>query len=101
MEDDGQAFVYQRFIAPASGTVNFAKALNRSVTGSMNDLIGHAKYWLENDEFSPFDIGFKLNETPMSALTNDGSHGYGLPSEAFKLLADGYDPATNDTQAAD
>ena len=32
-EDDGQAFVYQRFIAPASGTVQFAKALNRTVTG--------------------------------------------------------------------
>lgn len=36
-EDDGQAFVYQRFIVPASGTVQFAKALNRSITGSMND----------------------------------------------------------------
>ena len=43
MEDDGQAFAYQRFIAPASGTVSFAKALNRSVTGSMNDLIKHAQ----------------------------------------------------------
>jgi len=32
-EDDGQAFVYQRFIVPASGTVQFAKALNRSITG--------------------------------------------------------------------
>lgn len=38
MEDDGQAFAYQWFIAPSSGTVTFAKALNRSVTGSMNDL---------------------------------------------------------------
>ena len=42
MEDDGQSFIYQKFVAPASGTVSFAKALNRSVTGSMNDLIGHA-----------------------------------------------------------
>ena len=72
-EDDGQAFAYQRFIAPSSATVSFAKALNRSVTGSMNDLIGHAKYWLETDEFSPFDIGFKLNETPMSALASSVS----------------------------
>lgn len=29
MEDDGQLFVYQRFIIPASGTVSFGKALNR------------------------------------------------------------------------
>jgi hypothetical protein len=39
MEDDGQAFVYQRFIAPDSSTVSFAKALSRSVTGSMTELI--------------------------------------------------------------
>ncbi len=37
MEDDGQQFVYRKFIAPASGTVSFAKALSRSVTGSMNE----------------------------------------------------------------
>ncbi|WP_407652598.1 DUF6933 domain-containing protein [Aporhodopirellula aestuarii] len=35
MEDDGQSFACQRFIALASGTISFAKALNRSVTGSM------------------------------------------------------------------
>ena len=39
MEDDGQSFAYQKFIAPASASVTFAKALNRSVTGSMNDYI--------------------------------------------------------------
>ena len=29
MEADGQEFAYRRFIAPASGPVQFAKALNR------------------------------------------------------------------------
>ena len=81
MECDGQAFVYQKFIAPASGSVSFAKALNRSVTGSMNDMIYHAKRWLIEKELSPFDVGFKLNEMPMSAL------GYGNPREEFKVLA--------------
>src|SRR5436309_15001061 len=37
MEADGQGAAYERFIAPASGSVRFAKSLNRSVTGSMND----------------------------------------------------------------
>ena len=82
MEDDGQAFAYQKFIAPASGTVSFAKALNRSVTGSMNDMIYHAQMWLIEEELSPFDVGFKLNEIPMSAL------GYGNPRETFKKLAE-------------
>lgn len=81
-ESDGQAFVYQKFIAPSSATVSFAKALNRSVTGSMNDMIYHAQMWLIEEELSPFDVGFKLNEMPMSAL------GYANPKDAFKKLAE-------------
>lgn len=81
-ESDGQAFVYQKFIAPSSATVSFAKALNRSVTGSMNDMIYHAQMWLIEQDLSPFDVGFKLNEMPMSAL------GYANPKDAFKKLAD-------------
>ena len=88
MEDDGQAFVYQRFIAPASGNVRFAKSLNRSVTGSMNDMVFHAKGWLTEGELSPYDVGFKLNQIPMSAIKGKKSERYGIPSEAFKLLAD-------------
>lgn len=37
MEDDGQAFVYQKFIAPSTATVRFAKALDRSVIGSVTN----------------------------------------------------------------
>ena len=57
MEEDGKGTAYERFIAPASATVRFAKALNRSVTGSMNDMIKHAAYWLTAEEISPFEIG--------------------------------------------
>jgi hypothetical protein len=88
MEDDGQTFVYQRFIAPASGTVQFAKALDRSVTGSMNELIQCAKLWLADDEISPYDVGYKLNDVLLSALAKNESSGYRKPNEAFKLLAD-------------
>ena len=86
MEDDGQAFAYQRFIAPASGTITFAKALNRSVTGSMNDLIKFAKHWLVDNEISPHDLGFKLNDILLSALATEKSQGYGKPNEAFKAM---------------
>ncbi len=83
MEGDGQAFSYQRFIAPSSSNVKFAKALNRSVTGSMNDLIKFAKHGLIERELSPYDVGFNLNQIPMSALR------YQQPRDAFKLLAGG------------
>jgi len=88
MEADGLAFVYHRFIVPATGSVRFAKPLNRSVTGSMNDMIKHATYWLAEGDVSPFDVGFRLNEIPMSALGSSGSQ-YGKPREAFRALAGG------------
>jgi hypothetical protein len=74
-------FVYNRFIAPASGSVSFAKALDRSVTGSMNDLINHAKAWLMENKLSPHDVGSRLNEIPFSSLK------YLSPRVAFKNLA--------------
>jgi hypothetical protein len=88
MEDDGQQFAYRKFIAPASGTVSFAKALNRSMTGSMNELINHATSWLTEGDISPHDVGFKLNDILLSALARSKSDFYWKPREAFKALAD-------------
>ena len=86
MEGDGQAFVYEKFIAPASGTVNFAKALSRSVTGSMNDHVQAIKFYLA-DDMAPSEIGFRLNKTPMSALIGADGRKYAHPRDAFKRLA--------------
>jgi len=47
----------------------------------MNDMVYHAQMWLTEGELSPFDVGYKLNEMPMSAL------GYANAREKFKLLA--------------
>lgn len=80
MADDGLEFLYQRFVAPASGTVYLSKALNRSVTGLMNDFVAHAKFWLAEGELSPFDVSFKLNENPMAP------HCYANPREVLKTL---------------
>lgn len=85
MEGDGQSFTYQKFIAPSTATVRFAKALNRSVIGCMNDHVFGAKVFLEN-ELSNDDIASKLNETPMSALLDANGRKYASPKEAFKLL---------------
>lgn len=42
MRDDGYEFLHQRAFLPETGTISFASALNRSVIGSMNDLVyGH------------------------------------------------------------
>jgi uncharacterized protein DUF6933 len=89
LEDDGHESISLRFIAPASGTVSFAKALNRSVTGSMNDLIRFATAWLVEEGLSPHDVGFKLNDILLSAIAPSKSDVYGKPREAFKAMVSG------------
>ena len=81
--------LYHRFIGPATASVRFAKALDRSVTGSMNDLIKHAAAWLAEGDVSPFDVGFRLNDIMLSALGGGHSSLYGKPRDAFKALAGG------------
>ena len=81
MAADDLAVIYQQLIAPTCGTVQFAKALDRSVTGSMNDLAFHATVWLTEAGLSPFDVGFKLNAIPFSKLE------YASPKKAFTLMA--------------
>ena len=88
MRQDGQEAVYDRLIAPASATVRFAKALNRSVTGSMNEITGHAAHWLSEDDLSLHEVGVRLNDILLSALARNESVPYGKPREAFHALLD-------------
>ena len=87
MDADGQEGVYERLVVPVSGAVRFAKALNRSVTGSMNDMAKHAAYWLAAGDASPIEIGSRLKEIPMSALKHDSST-HGFPRDVFKAMVD-------------
>jgi hypothetical protein len=67
--------------------VQFAKALNRSVTGSMNDMARHAAFWLAEGDVAPCEIGSRLKEIPMSALKHDRST-HGFPRDVFEALVD-------------
>jgi len=86
MTDDGLGLVYMNFVAQQTETTRFGKALNRSVTGSMNDLVTAAKIYLANGDIAPFEVGFKLNETPMTAIGTPESRGYAKPRDAAKRL---------------
>lgn len=81
MEDDGFKLIYQRIIAPQAARISFAKSLNRSVTGSMNDLVFQAQAILMEGELSPYDVSSKLNDIPMSYLK------YKRPREAFQMMS--------------
>ncbi|MGE3778028.1 MAG: hypothetical protein AB7F89_12645, partial [Pirellulaceae bacterium] len=87
MEDDGQAFVYQKFIESASASVRFARALNREVTGSMNELVMAATHSLESGDVAPHDVGFGLNDLLLSAIASEEDRAFGRPKDAFKRLS--------------
>lgn len=80
LEEDGYKLIFKRVIAPALGEYVFCKALNRSVIGSMNDLVKNAEIHLDKRELSPFETAMKLNDMPFSALD------YQKPREAFQQL---------------
>lgn len=87
MEDDGEQFAYRKFIKPETGSVTFAKALNRSVIGSINELVMTAEIHLVEGDMAPYEVGFKLNDYLLSAIAAEGDRGYVTPKEAFKRLA--------------
>lgn len=66
------------------GTVRFAKALDRTVMGSMNELIFAAKIMLAEGELSLFDAGFKLNDFLLSAIASDKAAKYGKPKRGVQ-----------------
>lgn len=77
---DGHLFIYEQLIVPSISSFNFSKALNRGVTGSMNDLVFMAKYYLADGIMSIFDASFALNDTPLSYLNHSS------PKKAFSQM---------------
>lgn len=73
--------------ADENGPVRYARALNRSVSGSMNELVKCAGFCMSGGELTLPEVGDRLNDTLLSALAAGGSHGYGTPTEAFRVMA--------------
>ncbi len=80
MAEDGNGSIFERDIAHETLNVYFSKSINRSVTGSMNDLVSGAKLYLGDGDESPYQVSVRLNQTPMSYLSYDN------PQKAFKNL---------------
>jgi len=81
--EDRFQFIYENVIEPGLEDHHFSKALNRSVIGSMNDLVKHAESYLTGRDLSLQGVAKKLNEIPFSYLD------YRKPKEAFRDLQDG------------
>jgi hypothetical protein len=81
---DGAGRLPDERLAPVE-PVRFAKSLDRSVTGSMNELITHAIAFLADGDLPVADVAVRLNDVLLSALAV-GSNKYGRPREAFAAL---------------
>jgi hypothetical protein len=88
MEWDGKAFLYQRFVMPTMNQIRFSNTLNRSTTGSLNELVRVAKRILEDDSVAPSEVGTLLNDILLSFIAGEDDTGYCTPNEAFKRLVD-------------
>ncbi|MBN1859077.1 hypothetical protein JW848_07735 [Candidatus Bipolaricaulota bacterium] len=80
-EADRLASVFEHIIEPTFYPVALAKRENRSVIGSMNDLIFQARLRLVEQEISPHDTSGFLNGTVMSYID------YERPRVAFRSMA--------------
>ena len=80
MNSDGNEFIYRQLIEPNLSPTMFAKSLNRSVTGSMRELIYEAQYLLGYKEFSLWEISQRINNTPMTLIQ------YYSPCKVFKHM---------------
>ena len=68
--------------------VRFAKPLDRSVIGSMNELVAHATALMDDRNVSVQEAGLRLNEVLLSVLRR-GDQKYGRPRAAFAELVAG------------
>ena len=77
---DGFEPIFRQSIAPALADVRYGKALNRSVTGSMNDIVWQTQVILAQEQMSLRDLSRLLNQAPMSYLDHAN------PKKAFGAL---------------
>ena len=65
--------------------IRYARSLNRSVIGSMNDLVFGAKLMIDGG-IDLQGAADRLNETPLKALTNTEGRRYDNPNEVFRHI---------------
>lgn len=91
MNDDGNRIIYNEFIAGKTGDVRFSKTPNRSIVGSLNQMVKEAEGHITRGRLSLQEANFRLNRTLLSILGDEQEEGlsYGRPREAFRELVKG------------
>lgn len=80
LSDIGNDFVFKNFIAKNAGEFIYSKTQNKSILGSMNDMVSMSKYMIPLKDMSPWEISEVLNKTPFKAIDYDS------PITAFRNM---------------
>jgi hypothetical protein len=80
MCEEGLEFIFTRLVVPCLRTIQYSKAGDRRILGSMNDLIHSAQFFLTQRQMSPLEAAHMINDTPMSLLE------YNSPRECFSAM---------------
>ena len=83
MIHDRTISIVEPYITPPIDSIVFSKTGDRRVLGSMNDLIGMAKLYLQEPGIPLTVVNERINDAPMSML------GYQHPKAVFLLLGNG------------
>ena len=75
-----EKFIFNAHIAPSLHSFVFSKTSDRSMLGSMNELVHQAQFHLTDNGLSAWDTTDRLNQIPMKAL------GYRFSREALHEL---------------
>lgn len=86
MAREGLELLYLNFIANTAESPIFAKSLNCSVTGSLNEFQWHAQDSLAGDGLSPIETSAALNSIPCSPLSTPDYPSFASPKEAIRFL---------------
>ncbi|MFC1559246.1 DUF6933 domain-containing protein [Gemmatimonadota bacterium] len=78
---DDKETIFTEYIAPYFQGILYSKALNRSVVGSVNDLVFNAKYCIEEQDMSLQETADFINDMPMSYILE------AFPNLAFRKQA--------------
>lgn len=80
LEDIDCQIIFERIIAPKSHLITMSKTINKSVLGSMNDMVSMSKLMLDRDDMGPLELAEMFNKTPFKYIE------YQRPIDAFKGL---------------
>ena len=80
LDEKCNRLIFERVIGPNSAQITMSKTVNKSILGSMNDMVSMLKFMSQREDVSPMYLTELINETPFKAIN------YRSPLVAFGNL---------------